>query len=117
MPDRLAVTKGTVAHCALALPLTEGIESGCLLADRPYDTNEIIAANTKLGMNPVVPAVNNRKEKRNYDRALYKLRHLVENGFLEFKQWRMIATRYAKRTASYPAVCQLRVVMIWGKLD
>ena len=61
MPDRLAVTKGTVAHCALALPLTEGIESGCLLADRPYDTNEIIAATTKLGMNPVVPPESNRK--------------------------------------------------------
>ena len=33
-------------------------------------------------------AQDNRKEKRDYDRALYKLRHLVENGFLEFKQWR-----------------------------
>ena len=44
-------------------------------------------------MNPVVPPVNNRKEKRNYDRALYQLRHLVENGFLEHKQWRVIATR------------------------
>ena len=56
------------------------------------------------------------KEQRDYDRALYKLRHLVENGFLEFKQWRGIATRYAKRTASYLAACQLRAVMIWSKL-
>ena len=44
------------------------------------------------------------------------LRHLVENGFLEFKQWRGVATRYAKRTASYLAICQLRAVMIWSKL-
>ena len=48
--------------------------------------------------------------------ALYKLRHLVENGFLEFKQWRGVATRYAKTTASYLAACQLRAVMIWSKL-
>ena len=111
-----AVTEGTVADCSLALPLIEGIEAECLLADKAYDTNEIIAAATELGMNPVIPPKSNRREKRGYDRALYKLRHLVENGFLEFKQWRGIATRYAKRTASYLAACQLRAVMIWSKL-
>ena len=52
-------------------------------------------------MNPVIPPKSNRKEKRDYDRALYKLRHLVENGFLEFKQWRGVATRYAKNSLSY----------------
>ena len=116
MPVRLAVTEGTAADCSLALPLIKGIEAECLLADKAYDTNEIIAAATKLGMDPVIPPKRNRKEQRDYDRALYKLRHLVENGFLEFKQWRGIATRYAKRTASYLAACQLRAVMIWSKL-
>ena len=116
MPVRLAVTKGTVADCSLALPLIEGIEHSACWADRAYDTNEIIAAATELGMNPVVPPKSNRKAKRKYDRALYQLRHLVENGFLEFKQWRGIATRYAKRAASYLAACQLRAVMIWSKL-
>ena len=52
-------------------------------------------------MNPVIPPKSNRKEKRDYDRALYKLRHLVENSFLEFKQWRGVATRYAKNSLSY----------------
>ena len=116
MPVRLAVTEGTVADCAQALPLIEGIAAECLLADKAYDTNEIIATVQALGMEPVIPPRRNRKEKREYDRALYKLRHLVENGFLDFKQWRGIATRYAKRTASYLAACQLRAVMIWSKL-
>ena len=100
----------------MALPLIEGIEAEYLLADKAYDTNEIIAAATERGMNPVIPPKSNRREKRGYDRALYKLRHLVENGFLEFKQWRGIATRYAKRTASYLTASQLRAVMIWSKL-
>ena len=51
-------------------------------------------------MNPVIPPKSNRREKREYDRALYKLRHLVENGFLDFKQWRGVATRYAKNADS-----------------
>ncbi len=31
-----------------------------------------------------------------------KLRRLVENAFLALKQWRGIATRYAKNSASFP---------------
>ena len=116
MPVRLAVTEGTVADCTQALSLIEGIDAQCLLADKACDTNEIIAGATELGMDLVIPPKSNRKEQRDYDRVLYKLRHLVENGFLEFKQWRGIATRYAKRTASYLAACQLRAVMIWSKL-
>ncbi len=116
MPARLALTGGTVADCSQALSLVEGIEAGCLLADKAYDTNEIIAAAQRMGMEPVIPPKSNRKERREYDRALYRLRHLVENGFLEFKQWRGIATRYAKRAASFLDACQLRAVMIWSKL-
>ena len=41
-----------------------------------------------MEIDPVIPPKRNRREKRDYDRALYRLRHLVENGFLEFKQWR-----------------------------
>ena len=124
------VTEGTVAGCSQALPLIEGIEAECLLAalsqPKDYGTNEIIAAVRELGMDPVIPPKSNRpksnrpksnrREGRNYDRAPYKLRHLVENGFLEFKQWPGVATRYAKRTASYLAICQLRAVMVWSKL-
>ena len=97
-----------MADCSLALPLIQGIAAECLLADKAYDTNEIIATAWESGMNPVIPPKSNRREKRDYDRALYKLRHLVENGFLEFKQWRGVATRYAKRTASYLAACLFR---------
>ena len=116
MPVRVMVTEGTAADCSQALPLIEGIDAECLLADRAYDTNEIIAAATKSGMEPVIPPKSNRREKREYDRALYKLRHLVENGFLDFKQWRGVATRYAKNSLSYLAICQIRAMAIWTKL-
>ena len=116
MPVRLALTGGTASDCSQALFLIEGIEAQCLLADKAYDTNEIIAAASEMGMEAVMPPKSNRKEKRAYGRALYQLRHLVENGFLEFKQWRGIVPRYAKRAAPYLAACQLRAAMIWRKL-
>ena len=55
MPLRLAVTGGAVADCSQALPLIEGIKAECLLADKAYDTNEIIGAVRELGMEPVIP--------------------------------------------------------------
>ena len=55
MPVRLAVTEGTVADCSQALALIKGIVAKCLLADKAYDTNEIIATARELGMDPVIP--------------------------------------------------------------
>ncbi len=96
MPVRLILTQGTTADCSQAVLLIEGIPAEHLLADKGYDSNEIVAAALARGINPVIPPKNNRKEPRYYDQDLYKLRHLVENAFLHLKQWRGVATRYAK---------------------
>ena len=42
-------------------------------------------AGAMQGMTPVVLPKNNRKVLRDYDKHLYKLRHLVENAFLHLK--------------------------------
>ena len=51
------------------------------------------------------------------DVDLYKLRHLVENAFLDMKRWRGLATRYAKLTSSFIAAVQIRCMMIWLKIS
>ena len=66
-------------------------------------------------MTPVIPPRRSRLCSRDYDRYLYKLRHLVENAFLKLKQWRGIATRYAKRADSFLAAVQIRCIAIWLK--
>ena len=88
MPVRLSLTEGTVADCTQASDLIADLAAQFLLADRAYDTDAIIAEALAQGMEPVIPPKKNRKEPREYDRYLYKLRHLVENAVLEFKQWR-----------------------------
>ena len=116
MPVRLILTKGTTADSSQAIPLIEDIEAEYLLADKGYDSNEIVEAALAKGMNPVIPPRSNRKEPRSYDEDLYKLRHLVENAFLIMKQWRGVATRYAKKCASFLAICQIRALVLWTKL-
>ena len=116
MPVRFFVTAGTTADCTVAAQLIEGFAAQYLLADRGYDTNEIIAIAQGSGIEAVIPSKRNRKVQRDYDRYLYKLRHLVENAFLHLKRWRGIATRYAKNTASFVAVIQIRCIAIWSAI-
>ena len=80
MPVRLAVTAGTVADCSQGLPLIEGIKAEHLLADKAYDTNEIVAGASARGMNPVIPPKSNRKEKRDYDQDDCKVSELDRRG-------------------------------------
>ncbi len=84
-----------------------------LLADKGYDANYIIDHAKSLGMNPVIPPKRNRVKKRDYDKDLYKLRHIVENTFLHLKRWRGIATRYAKNSLSFLAAVQIRCFALW----
>ena len=112
MPVRILVTEGTRADCKEAIHLIEGISAEALLADRGYDTNEIIAYAQDAGMDIVIPSKKNRKHLREYDTYLYRLRHLVENAFLMLKRWRGIATRYAKSTDAFVAAVQVRCIAI-----
>jgi transposase len=114
MPVRILITQGTTADCTQAGRLIEGITAEQLLADRAYDTNAILEQAAAQGMNTVIPPKKNRKVQREYDEELYRLRHLVENAFLWLKQWRGIATRYAKHSASFLAAVQIRCIALWA---
>jgi len=113
LPVRMIVTGGTTADCSQAMALLDGFMTDALMADKAYDTNEILEWCDDTGAEPVIPPKANRKDQRNYDEALYKLRHLVEIAFLKLKQWRSVATRYAKTVETYLAECQIAAIMLW----
>ena len=112
----MVITSGTVADCKQACSLIDGINAEYLLADRGYDSDVIVKKVEESGAKAVIPPRKNRKKQRDYDKYLYKLRHLVENAFQALKQWRGIATRYAKNTASFLAAVHIRCIAIWAKI-
>lgn len=95
--------------------MIEDIPAKGLIADRGYDTNSIIEKATDSNMKIVIPSKKNRKVKREYDKDIYKTRHLVENAFLILKRWRGIATRYAKNTKSFLASVHICCIFAWGE--
>ncbi|MDR2150846.1 MAG: transposase [Spirochaetaceae bacterium] len=64
------------------------------------------------GIAVVIPSKRSRKVVRTYDTELYKKRHLIEHVFRWLKQWRGIATRYAKRSDSFLASLYLRFIFL-----
>ena len=117
MPVRMLVTEGTTADSTQASVLIDGLTAQHLLADRGYDTDNIINQAIAQGMKPVIPPKKNRKVQRAYDKERYRLRHLVENAFLHLKRWRGIATRYAKNATSFLAAVHIRCISLWAAIS
>ena len=113
MPVRIIATEATRADCSQADALIDGLEAQHLIADKGYDSNAIVEKAESLGMQAVIPPRKNRNTQRDYDRYLYRQRHLVENAFLHLKRWRGIATRYAKNLSSFLAAVQIRCLVLW----
>ena len=116
LPLRVLVTAGTEADCVQVGRLIEGMTAQHLLADKGYDSDAVVEQAQAQGMAAEIPPRKNRKVLRDYDKAIYKLRHLVENAFLHLKRWRGIATRYAKNTASFLAAVHIRCIALWAHI-
>lgn len=85
-----------------------------LLADKAYDAQErVLDLLEKAGVQIVIPPKKNRKLQRDYDKELYKARHLIENFFAKLKQFRGIATRYDKRASTFLGAVYLAATVIW----
>jgi transposase len=113
MPVRAIITAGPVADCTIAEDLIRGFSAEYVLADKGYDSQAIIDQIEESGAEAVIPPRKCRKEQRLYDKHLYKARHLVENAFLRLKEWRGIASRYAKRASSFLAAMHVRCIFYW----
>jgi transposase len=116
MPVRIRLTAGPTADCTQAPALIAGIDAQFVLAERGYDSDAIVHQINETGATAVIPPRRHRKDPREYDGDLYTLRHLVENALLYLKQWRGIATRYAKNSASFLAAVQIRCIALWAKI-
>ena len=112
MPVKFVLSEGGAADCLFAEALIADTTADKLLADKAYDTDAIRNLAISLGMDAVIPPKANRKKQLSFDRY----RHLVENRFLDFKRWRGIATRYAKKLASFAAAIEIRIIAMWLKI-
>jgi transposase len=90
------------------------IKAEAVLADKAYDADKRMRQ--KLDRNEcsaVIPSRQNRIAPYQYDKELYKSRHLIENLFAKLKQYRAIATRYDKTALNFLGAIYLVSIVIW----
>ena len=85
-----------------------------IIADKGYDAQaRLVQPLLEQGKRVVIPSRSTSKQPREYDRHLYKERHLVENFFARLKQYRAIATRYDKTARNFLGAIYLVASMVW----
>ena len=113
-PTGFHLTEGQACELDGADVLLPQIRASTVIADKGFDADErVIVPLEKAGKSIVIPPKANRKHKRDYDKELYKARHLIENFFAKLKQFRAIATRYDKRAINFLAGIYLAAIVIW----
>lgn len=86
---------------------------GAVLADKGYDSNDLLKYTASLKAEAVIPPKKNRKAGRLLNRELYKERNKVERFFGRVKHYRRIATRYEKTARNYMALLHFVSAMVW----
>ncbi len=95
-----------------------------LIADRAYTHDRTRRALRRRGIRHVIPQRSDQIAHRaakgsaggrppTFDREIYKQRNVVERCFNRLKQWRDLATRFAKRASIYRCCLVLIAALIW----
>lgn len=113
-PIDFHLTPGQASDLEGADVLLPLLEADTVLADKGYDADDrVLQVLQKAGKTAVIPPKANRKVQREYDKHLYKARHLVENFFANLKQFRAIATRYDKTARNFLGAIYFAASIIW----
>lgn len=111
LPIDFKITGGQVDDSVPAIELLEGKDSENIIADKAYDTDKIRKAFENKQV--VIPNNPRRSQKYEYDKHLYKERHLVECFIGRIKNFRRIATRYEKTAIMYSGMVILGCILAW----
>ena len=112
-PLKFILSSGQQHDIKAAQPLIEGIADSDILADKGYDDDKFIEVIKTQGCRAVIPPRKNRKEPRDYDKDVYKERHLIECFFGKIKYFRRIFSRFDKTAQAYLGFLNIVAIDIW----
>lgn len=112
-PLRLHLTGGQVHDVTQAAVLLADLNSAYVIADRGYAAQALVDLITDSGAVAVIPPHQRAKTKRDYDRWLYRERHLVECFMNKIKHFRRVFSRFDKLAHHYAGFLYLVSTIVW----
>ena len=114
-PLRFELTAGQRHDITEAEALIVELQAEHVIGDKGYDSDEFVQFILDRGSVPVIPPRSNLKTMRDYDRHLYKERHLVECLINKIKHYRRIFSRFDKLSSRYLGFLSFVGALIWLK--
>ena len=112
-PLQFILTAGQRHEITQAKTLTENVKDTIVIADKGYDSNAFVESLEEKGCIVVIPPRSNRKTPRDYDKHIYKERHLIECFFGKIKHFRRIFSRFDKTAGVFMSFLNLVGVLVW----
>ena len=112
-PVRGLLTAGQVHDVTQAEPLLENLPIQQVVADKGYDSPQLIDGIHARHGQANIPARAGNHYPREFDAHEYQARNLVERFFNRIKHFRRIATRYEKLDVRYVAMLSIALALIW----
>ena len=81
--------------------------------DKGYSSRKIRSYLRRRGIRYTIPRRSNERRNGPFNRALYRMRNLVERSINRLKQFRRIATRYEKKAENYLAMLHIGSILLW----
>jgi transposase len=112
-PLRFMLTGGQSHDITQAEALIADYRCDYVIADKAYDSDDFHKGIRDSGAVPVIPPRSNRKVLREYDKHLYKERHLVECFINKIKHYRRVFSRFEKLSKNYLGFLSFVGALIW----
>ena len=112
-PLRYRLTAGQRHDITQAEALIADFEFERAIADCSYDSQDFLEIIAGKNAEAVIPPRKNRKQSREYDKHLYKERHLVECYFNKIKHYRRVFSRFEKLDKRYLGFLSFVGVLVW----
>lgn len=114
-PIHFILSPGQAHDSRFAIQLIDKLGYEALLADKGYDTDNIIEHVLNNNARAVIPSKKNRLVKRNIDFELYKERHKIECLFGFIKHYRRLFSRFEKYASRFMAFLHFASTLQWLK--
>ena len=112
-PLRILLTAGQAHDITQVYALLDGFAFDHVIADRGYAAQPLVDFILQQGAIPVIPPHQRSKAPGDYDRWLYRERHLVECFVNKIKHFRRVFSRFDKLACRYLGFLHFVSVLIW----
>jgi len=112
-PIKIMVTEGNASDIACAASLLEGHVDTTVIADKGYDSNDFLIEGLLRGCDMAIPPKKSRNYQRDYDKHLYKERHLIECFMGKIKHFRRVFSRFDKTMRNFKAFLYFAAAHVW----